>query len=138
MADSKKYYWLRLKEDFFDSKHIRYLRSQPDGDKMTIVYLQLQLKSMKTVGVLKYDKLLPSCNEEIAFDLGEPLELINNTISLLKKLNLVEELDDQSLYLSAVKDVVGSETKAAERMRKMRSEKTEDISTGENPFEKYL
>ena len=122
MADSKKYYWLRLKEDFFDSKHIRYLRSQPDGDKMTIVYLQLQLKSMKTVGVLKYDKLLPSCNEEIAFDLGEPLELINNTISLLKKLNLVEELDDQSLYLSAVKDVVGSETKAAERMRKMRSE----------------
>jgi len=138
MADSKKYYWLRLKEDFFDSKHIRYLRSQPDGDKMTIVYLQLQLKSMKTVGVLKYDKLLPSCNEEIAFDLGEPLELINNTISLLKKLNLVEELDDQSLYLSAVKDVVGSETKAAERMRKMRSEKTEDISTRENPFEKYL
>lgn len=137
MADSKKYYWLRLKEDFFDSKHIRYLRSQPDGDKMTIVYLQLQLKSMKTVGVLKYDKLLPSCNEEIAFDLGEPLELINNTISLLKKLNLVEELDDQSLYLSAVKDVVGSETKAAERMRKMRSEKTEDISTRENPFEKY-
>ena len=138
MADSKKYYWLRLKEDFFDSKHIRYLRSQPDGDKMTIVYLQLQLKSMKTVGVLKYDKLLPSCNEEIAFDLGEPLELINNTISLLKKLNLVEELDDQSLYLSAVKDVVGSETIAAESMKKMRSEKTEDISTGENPFEKYL
>lgn len=92
MADSKKYYWLRLKEDFFDSKHIRYLRSQPDGDKITIVYLQLQLKSMKTVGVLKYDKLLPSCNEEIAFDLGEPLELINNTISLLKKLNWLKSL----------------------------------------------
>lgn len=138
MADSKKYYWLRLKEDFFGSKHIKFLRSQPDGDKMTIVYLQLQLKTLKTEGVLKYDKLLPSCNEEIAFDLGEPIELINNTISLLKKLNLVEELDNESLYLTAVKDVIGSETKAAERMRKMRSEKTEDNQLSENPFEKYL
>ncbi len=136
MPDSKRYYWLRLKEGFFDSKHIKYLRSQTDGDKMTIVYLQLQLKSLKSDGVIKYDKLLPSCNEEIAFDLGEPIELIDKTISLLKTLKLVEELDDDSLYLTAVKELVGSETNAAQRMRKMRSEQKE--TKGENPFREFV
>ena len=136
MPDSKKYYWLRLKEGFFDSKHIKYLRSQTDGDKMTIVYLQLQLKSLKSDGVIKYDKLLPSCNEEIAFDLGEPIELINKTISLLKTLKLVEELDDDSLYLTAVKELVGSETNAAQRMRKMRSEQKE--AKENNPFREFV
>ncbi len=136
MPDSKKYYWLRLKEGFFDSKHIKYLRSQTDGDKMTIVYLQLQLKSLKSDGVIKYDKLLPSCNEEIAFDLGEPIELIDKTISLLKTLKLVEELDDDSLYLTAVKELVGSETNAAQRMRKMRSEQKE--TKRENPFREFV
>lgn len=59
MADSRKYYWLRLKEDFFVSKHIKFLRSQPDGDKMTIVYLQLQLKTLKTLMWISASLLSP-------------------------------------------------------------------------------
>ena len=133
MSDSKRYFWLKLKEDFFDNKHIKYLRSQQDGDRMTIVYLQLQLKSLKTVGVIKYDKLLPSCNEEIAFDLGEPIELVDRTVNLLETLNLVERLEDDSLYLKAVQDVVGSETQAAQRMRNKRN-RDKGYSENENPF----
>lgn len=133
MSDSKRYFWLKLKEDFFDNKHIKYLRSQKDGDRMTIVYLQLQLKSLKTVGVIKYDKLLPSCNEEIAFDLGEPIELVDRTVNLLETLNLVERLEDDSLYLKAVQDVVGSETQAAQRMRNKRN-RDKGYSENENPF----
>ena len=100
---------------------------------MTIVYLQLQLKSLKTVGVIKYDKLLPSCNEEIAFDLGEPIELVDRTVNLLETLNLVERLEDDSLYLKAVQDVVGSETQAAQRMRNKRN-RDKGYSENENPF----
>ncbi len=133
MSDSKRYFWLKLKEDFFDNKHIKYLRSQQDGDRMTIVYLQLQLKSLKTVGVIKYDKLLPSCNEEIAFDLGEPIELVERTVNLLEALNLVERLEDDSLYLKAVQDVVGSETQAAQRMRNKRN-RDKEYSDNKNPF----
>ena len=133
MSDSKRYFWLKLKEDFFDNKHIKYLRSQKDGDRMTIVYLQLKLKSLKTVGVIKYDKLLPSCNEEIAFDLGEPIELVDRTVNLLETLNLVERLEDDSLYLKAVQDVVGSETQAAQRMRNKRN-RDKGYSENENPF----
>lgn len=136
MSESKKYYCLRLKEGFFDSKHIKFLRSQENGDRMCIVYLQLQLKSLRSVGVIHYDKLLPSCTEEIAFDLGEPVEIVNRTVATLEKLNLVERLDDGSLYLSAVKDVVGNETAAAGRMRNKRNRDSAN-NTGENPFAEY-
>ena len=141
ISDSKRYYWLKLKEGFFDSKHIKYLRSQEDGDRITIVYLQLQLKSLKTEGILQYDKIFPSCNEEIAFDLGESIELIDKTISLLKSLKLIETLDDDSLYLTAVKDVVGSETPAAGRKRAERERKKETVHNpddDENPFAEYM
>lgn len=136
MIENKRYYWLRLKEGFFDSKHIKYLRSQEDGDKMCIVYLQLQLKSLRSVGVLQYDKLLPSCIEEIAFDLGEDVELVSKTVETLKKLNLVETLDNGSLYLTAVKEVVGSETASAGRKRKEREAAKQN--SGDNPFSEYL
>ncbi|MBQ8767175.1 MAG: phage replisome organizer N-terminal domain-containing protein [Clostridia bacterium] len=137
MNNNKKYYWLRLKEGFFDSKHIKFLRSQNNGDRMCIVYLQLQLKSLKTIGVVQYEKLLPSCTEEIAFDLGEPIEIINQTVAILEKLNLVEQLDDGSLYLSAVREVVGSETAAAECMRNKRMRDNSN-SDNTNPFSKYV
>ena len=94
MSESKKYYWLRLKEGFFDSKHIKFLRSQENGDRMCIVYLQLQLKSLRSVGVIHYDKLLPSCTEEIAFDLGEPVEIVNSDV--LTKNNLTYEVVGKS------------------------------------------
>ena len=139
MSNSKRYYWLKLKDDFFNSKHIKYLRSQPDGDRITIVYLQLQLKSLKSEGVLHYEKIFPSCVEEIAFDLGESAELVDRTISLLKALKLVETLDNDSLYLTAVKDVTGSETpaagrKRAERERKQAEGEIKQHNPGENPF----
>lgn len=137
MSNNKKYYWLRLKEGFFDSKHIKFLRSQDNGDRMCIVYLQLQLKSLKTIGVVQYEKLLPSCTEEIAFDLGEPIEIVNQTVATLEKLNLVEQLDDGSLYLSAVREVVGSETAAAERMRNKRIRDSSN-NDNTNPFSKYV
>lgn len=136
MSVTKKYYWLRLKEGFFDSKHIKFLRLQENGDRMCIVYLQLQLKSLRSVGLIQYDKLLPSCTEEIAFDLGEPVEIVNRTVSMLEKLNLVERLEDGSLYLSAVREVVGSETTAAERMRNKRSRDSSN-DNGSNPFSEY-
>lgn len=140
MASSKRYYWLKLKEDFFSSKYIKYIRAQDNGDLMLCVYLELQLKSLKNVGTISYDKLLPSCAEEVAFDLGETVEIVNRTISLLEKLGLLELKGDGSLYLPAVKDVVGSETPAAERQRRRRardSGSNAEKDPEENPYAEW-
>ena len=129
---SKRYYWLKLKIDFFDDKNIKYIRKLADGDKILIVYLRMQLMSLKSEGVINYDSILPSCNEEIALQLDEDVNIVEKTIKILAKLNLIEIMHNKSLYLTAIKDVIGSETDAAARMRKMRDKKQEDIEDFNN------
>ena len=116
----KKYYWLKLKESFFDEKQIKYLRKLPDGDKLIIVYLKMQLKSLRTEGLLKYDKILPSCEEELAMILDEDINIVKLTIGALIKTKAIEQLEDGSLYMLAMQDLIGKEGKSAERVRLFR------------------
>lgn len=118
---AKKYYWLKLKDDFFDQKQIKFLRKLPDGDKLVIVYLKMQLTSIKAEGVIKYDKILPSNVEELALILDEDINIVKLTLSALEKMGLIEILDDGSFFMLAVMDLIGKESESAERVRKYRA-----------------
>ena len=120
MAENKKYYCLKLKENFFDEKQIKYLRTLPDGEKLVIVYLKMQLKSLRTEGFIKYDKILPSSEEELAMILDEDINSVKFTIGALLKVNAIEKLDDGSFYMLAMQDLIGKEGESAERVRKFR------------------
>ena len=123
MAETKKYFWLKLKEDFFEDKIIRYLRKLPDGNAIVIVFLKMQLKSLKTEGFIKYDGLLPTCEEELALILDEDANLVRFTIGALEKVGAVERWDNDTLYISALQPLIGSESAVAERVRKHRAKK---------------
>lgn len=125
MAGNKKYYWLKLKEGFFEEKQIKYLRKLPDGDKLVIAYLKMQLKSLKTEGFIKYDKILPSNIEELAMVLDEDTNIINLMIGALQKVNAIEILDDGSFYMIAMQELIGKESESAERVRKFRERKNQ-------------
>lgn len=124
MSDNKRYYWLKLKEDFFQEKTTKYLRALPDGDKLLIVYLQMQLMSIKTNGLIKYDRLFPVVEEELALALSEDVNIVKFTIQALVKANIVSILDDGSIVLLAMKDLIGSETASAQRSREYRVNKS--------------
>jgi predicted phage replisome organizer len=47
---NKKYYWLKLKNDFFKQREIKKLRAVAGGDTYTIIYLKLQLHSLNNMG----------------------------------------------------------------------------------------
>ena len=105
--------------------------------------MRLQLLSLKLEGTIQYEKILPSCSEEIALDLDESVELIEQTIGILTRLKLVEIMEDNSLYLNAVAESIGSESDSAERVRKHREKARnntaknnteEHISENENPW----
>ncbi len=123
MADTKKYFWLKLKEDFFEDKIIRYLRKLPDGNAIVIVFLKMQLKSLKTEGFIKYDGILPTCEDELALILDEDVNLVKFTISALERVGAVERWDNDTLYISALQPLIGSESAVAERVRKHRAKK---------------
>lgn len=121
--NNRRYYWLKLKEGFFDDKNIKFLRRLPDGDKLTIIYLRMQLYSLKTEGVINYSGILPTCEEELALALDEDIESVTSALNALVKLKLVEIWDNKTIYMAAMQDFIGSESSSAERVRRHREAK---------------
>lgn len=131
--NTKKYYWLKLKDNFFDDKVIKFLRKMPEGPTLVIIYLKMQLKSLKTEGFLKYDGILPTCEEELALVLDEQPMLVAGAINALERMGVVERWDNDVLYMAAMQGLIGSETAAAERVRKHREmRKTMELNAAEN------
>lgn len=129
LSDNKKYYWLKLKTNFFDSKEMLRLRSIAGGDTYTIIYLKMLLLSLKTDGLLEYDGIDATQDEEIALLLHESLDNVKLTIAFLKRVGLLEMANKNDFFLNQVPTLTGSETQAAERKRRYR----ENIKVGQCP-----
>ena len=70
----KRYYWLKLHENFFRQAVIRFLRKMPEGDSIVIIYLELLLMSIKTDGYVRTDGLYDTMEKDLALILDEPLQ----------------------------------------------------------------
>lgn len=128
--NKKRYYWLKLMDDFFDSKYIKILRKKDGGDKNVIIYLMLQLRALKNDGVINFEQLMPTVEEEVAIEIGEDIEEVKTAIDALKSMNLVEVLEDGSIFMCVKEELLnyGSETTAAERQRKSRERRKNEQS----------
>jgi len=131
----KRYFWLKLQEDFFKSKRIKKLRKIAGGDTYTIIYLKMQLLSIKNKGILEYTGLEPSFAEEIALDLDEAVDDVTITINYLLTSGLMETSDNIEYMLPFAVNNVGSESDSAERMRRFR-EKNDKTSLCDNNVQK--
>jgi predicted phage replisome organizer len=120
VSNQKKYFWLKMKEGFFTQKEIKKLRKVAGGDTYTIIYLKIQLLSIKNGGLIKYDKTEKDIAEQLALELDEELDNVKITLSYMQANNLIESINENEYLLSKVPELVGNETDAAERMRKMR------------------
>lgn len=126
----KRFYWLKLSEDFFKSRDIKKLRKIAGGDTYTIIYLKLLLLSLKDNGYLYYEGVEPTFAEEMALAIDEDEENVEVTLNYLEQRGLLERKTLDEYLLTACAEMTGSETSAARRMRKTRekralNEKTE-------------
>lgn len=122
---SKKYYWLKLPEDYFNNKEIKKLRSIPGGDTYTIIYLKLQLFSLKNNGILTFDQIGENFIEEMSLAINESKESVAITLGFLEKWGLMKETDQNEFTLQGTLKMIGNESESAERVRKFREkEKT--------------
>lgn len=124
---AKKYYWLKLKDDFFRSKEVKKLRKVSGGDTFTIIYLKMQLLSIKKSGIIEFDGTEEDLAEQLALELDEGVEDVKLTLSFMSANRLIESISDESYLLNKVPELIGSETDAAERMRKMRNNVTPQL-----------
>lgn len=123
---SKKYFWLKLKDDFFKSKEIKKLRKIAGGDTYTIIYLKMQLLSIKNEGKLIFEGIEENFIEELALELDEPAENIEMTLNYLRMHNLIESCEQDEYLLPKVLESIGKESVSAERVRKHRALKNEE------------
>lgn len=122
MANDKKYYWLKLKDDFFRDKKMKKLRNIAGGDTYTIIYLKMQLLSLKNSGVLIFENVEDTFEEEIALEIDEKVEDVKVCLLYLEKTGLLECKDNEYVLPQTI-DCIGSETAVAERVRRSRERK---------------
>lgn len=120
---NKKYYWLRLKENFFKQKEIKKLRKIAGGDTYTVIYLKLQLLSMKTDGKLLFEGIEDTFADEIALELDEEVSNVEMTLAFLQKHNLIIEIEEDEFLIPETLECIGSEGASAERVRRCRTKK---------------
>lgn len=120
MDMAKRYYWLKLKDDFFTSKEIKKLRRVAGGDTYTIIYQKMLLLAMKSDGILTWTGLEDSFGEELALELDEKTEDVEMTLFYLLKSKLAETQDDKQFYFPYSVENTGSEGASADRTRKYR------------------
>ena len=134
MAEGKRYFWLKLKEDFFSSKRIKKLKSYDKGDTYIIIYLKMQLIAIKTEGVLTWTGIEDDFAEEIALDIDEDPEDVRFVLDFLCARSLAEKSDDQTLFLPYAVENTGSENASAQRVREYR-EKQKTLQCNATPLQ---
>lgn len=132
MAEGKRYFWLKLKDDFFTSKRIKKLRKLAGGDTYLIIYLKMQLKALKTDGYLKWTGLEDDFAEELALDLDEEPDNVKVTLQFLMACGLIETSDNVSFLLPYVAENTGSETASTQRWREW-NERQKALESNKTP-----
>ena len=126
--ESAKFYWLQLREEFFESDEIDWLEEQPNGPAQVLFYLKLCLKSLKTDGLLVRkvgQMLIPYDAEKLAVFTKTDVNTVQCAIVNLKMCGLVEVLEDGTLFLSHLTNLIGSQSVGAMKRQQQRARQKE-------------
>ena len=120
MSDNRKYYYLKLKENYFDDDSIVLLESMQDGVLYSNILLKLYLKSLKHGGRLQLDENIPYTAQMIATITRQQIGTVERALQIFLKLGLVEVLESGTFYMSNIELLIGQSSTEAERKRAAR------------------
>lgn len=122
MADDKKYYYMRLKEDFFDNNDaVKIMESMPDGYLYSNILLKLYLKSLKCNGRLMYNDRIPYNAEVLATLTGHSVGVVEKALDIFEGLGLIEVLNNGAIYMLDIQNFIGKSSTEADRKREYRA-----------------
>ena len=120
MADNKKYYYLKLKESFFDSPEIKVLEAMQNGYKYSNLLLKLYLKSLRFEGMVRLNEYIPYSIDMISAITGIDSDTVRVAFDIFKKLKLIEILDDGTIFMLEIQNFIGQSSTEADRIRNYR------------------
>ena len=121
MSDSKKYYYLKLKEDFFESDEMILLESLPDGYLYSNILMKLYVRSLRNEGKLMVNDKIPYNAQMIAIVTRHQVGTVEKALSIFQELKLIEVLDNGAIYMSDIQNFIGKSSTEADRKREYRS-----------------
>lgn len=128
MADKdKRYYWLKLKKDFFKRHDIQIIENMPNGKDYLLFYLKLLCESVDHEGNLRFSEQIPYNENMLSIITNTNVDIVRNAITVFSQLQMMEVMDDGTYYMTEVNKMIGSETYWAQRKREQRELELEEI-----------
>ena len=117
MADDKKYYYLKLKDNFFDSDEMIVLESAPDGYLYSNILLKIYLRSLKNDGKLMFNDFIPYDSFILSKIVRHPVGVVEKAINTFKQLGLIDIMDNGAIYITNIQSFIGQSSTEADRKR---------------------
>ncbi|MCQ4972052.1 phage replisome organizer N-terminal domain-containing protein [Lactococcus lactis] len=119
MADNKKYYYMRLKENFFDSDEMIILENMDNGDGIIYsnILLKLYLRSLKYEGRLMFNERIPFNPQMLSTIVRHPVGVVEKALKAFVDLGLVEVMDNGAIYMLDIQNFIGKTSTEADRQR---------------------
>ncbi|HDK7158951.1 TPA: phage replisome organizer N-terminal domain-containing protein [Clostridium botulinum] len=126
MSDNKKYYYLKLKESFYERDEMVILESMPDGYMYSNILLKLYLRSLKNDGKLLVNERIPYNATMLANITRMPVAVVEKAIQMFKELGLIEILDNGAIYMLDIQLFIGESSTEADRKKLYRKKIEEE------------
>ena len=124
---TKKYYWLKLNLDFFEREEIRIIEDMPNGKEYCYFYMKLLVKSANSDGLLVFRGGVPYTLEMLASLTNTNIDIVRSAVKLFLNLGMMQRLEDKTLYLHEVQNMLGCETEYARKKREYREKKKLEV-----------
>ena len=122
---TKKYYWLKLKRDFFKRHDIRIIEEMPNGKEYILFYLKLLLESIDHEGALRFSETVPYNEQMLSVVTNTNIDIVRSAMKLFIELQMMDVLEDSTIYMAEVEKLIGSavDNDNANRQRRFRENK---------------
>lgn len=117
---TKRFYWLKLKDNFFDREEIQLIESLPNGKEYVLILLKFMMKAINSEGRLVVKDVIPYNPQMLATVTHSNVDTVRSAIDIFIKFGLMNTLDDGTLYMNEVQALLGSETEFAAKKREYR------------------
>ena len=124
--DKERYFWVKLRRDFFKRHDIRILEKQQNGKELVLLFLKLMAESVDHEGALRFSEALPYSEEMLACVTDTDSEIVHLGLRAFQELGMLELKEDGTICIPVVAKLLDSETAAAQRKREYRTEKREE------------
>lgn len=121
MSDNKKYYYLKLKDNFYDREEIVVLEGMPDGVLYSNILMKLYLKSLKSEGRLMFNDRIPYDPNMLAMVTRQPVAVVEKALGIFRSMGLIDILDNGAIYMLDIQNFIGRGSSEGDRKREFRA-----------------